>query len=229
MLRKCHLIAFLIIVSSFAIVPINAQDTGFYSNKLHDFTLNVPPNWIYQENYILVDGTSALVIFFPEEFSKSRGPLTSPNIMVRFENIAESKIPVLNATEIEKYELEYLRTNLPNAKIINHQVKSTSWGWESDVEIAIALDIPFIPPGEFHEEDRTFYFTNRESYTVSYLSPEEHYWKYHHVFEKSIDTLVIKGVAVPEFHEIALMVLGGSIVFGIIFTRRFTKFKVENS
>ena len=172
----------------------------------------------------MVDGTSALIILFPEEFSKSRGPLTSPNIMIRYENIDESKIPVLNATEIEKYELKHLETNLPTAKIINHEVKSTSWGWESDVEIVIALDIPFIPYREFHEEDKTFYFNNSESYTVSYLSPEEHYLKYHQVFENLADTLVIKGVVVPEFHEIALMVLATSFVGIIVFSRKFTKF-----
>ncbi|MGQ0606490.1 MAG: PEFG-CTERM sorting domain-containing protein [Candidatus Nitrosotenuis sp.] len=37
-----------------------------------------------------------------------------------------------------------------------------------------------------------------------------------------IDTLVIKGVAVPEFQEIVLMVLGSSIVLGIVFARKFT-------
>jgi len=38
-----------------------------------------------------------------------------------------------------------------------------------------------------------------------------------------IDTIVIKGVEVPEFQEITLMVLGGSIAFVIVFARKFTK------
>ncbi len=149
---------------------------------------------------------------------------------MKFENIAESKIPVLNAQEIEKYELEYVRINLPEAKILNYDVKSTSWGWESSLEIAGSMNIPFVAKGQFHEVDKTFYFKNRESYLVGYSAPEEYYYEYYPVYENMIDTLVIKGVAVPEFQEIALMVLGGSIVFVILFVRKFSKFTVtENS
>jgi len=61
-------------------------------------------------------------------------------------------------------------------------------------------------------------------YLVSYGTIESYFDSYHPVFEGVIDSLVIKGVVVPEFQEIALMVLGSSIAFVIIFARKFTKF-----
>ena len=178
-------------------------------------------DWVYRENYLLPDGSTFQVIQNPKEFEPMHF-LQSPIIFVKFENIPESEIPVLNEKEIEKYELEFLRTNLPQAKIINYDVKSTSWGWESSLEIVFSLNIPLVAKGQFHEVDKTFYFKNRESYVVGYYSPEEHYDRYFPVYEKMIDTLVIKGIAVPEFHEIAVMVLGSSIVLVIIFARKFT-------
>jgi len=109
---------------------------------------------------------------------------------------------------------------LPNARIVNYDVKSTSWGWESTGEAVVSLNVPFVAKGQFHEEDKTFYFKNRESYLVGYLAPEEYYDRYYPVYENAIDTLVIKGIVVPEFQEIALMVLASSIVLVIIFAKK---------
>lgn len=224
MLKKVSIIIISVIAVSFVTIPVLGQDMGFYSNKLYEFAFNVPMNWLYYEDYILPDGTTVQMITYPKEFGETLNVFESPNIMVSFENIPESKIPILNTNEIEKYELEFIRTTLPNARIINHDVKSTSWGWESSMEVAVSLNVPFVAKGEFHEQDKTFIFKNRESYTVSYLSPVEYYDEYYHVYENVIDTLVIKGVAVPEFQEIVLVVLGSSIVLGIVFARKFTKF-----
>lgn len=223
MLRKGHIITILVIAVSFTTIPVFAQDVGFYSNKLYDFSFNAPMNWRYYEDYLWFR-TNYQVILFPSTFDLPRDGMNSPHTFVKFENIAESKIPVLNAKEIEKYELEFLRTNLPEAKIINYNVKSTSWGWESNLEIVVSLNIPLVAKGQFHEIDKTFYFKNRESYLTGYLSPVEYYDEYYPVYENMMDTLVIKEVAVPEFQEIVLMVLGSSIVLGIVFARKFTKF-----
>lgn len=216
------IILIIILVSLFTI-PVFAQDIGFYSNKLYDFSYNIPMSWLYVENFPMPDGSTVQVVTFPKEFDPLKSIFASPNIMVKFESVPESKIPILNPKEIEKYEQEYIQTNLPSARIISHDVKSTSWGWESSMEVVVSLNVPLVVKGEFHEVDKIFYYKNRESYTVSYLSPIEYYDRYYPVYENMIDTLVIKGVKVPEFQEIVLVVLGSSIVMGIIFARKFTK------
>jgi len=175
---------------SLVAVPAFAQDVGFYSNKLYDFSFNAPMDWKYYENYLWF-GTNYQVILFPSKYDLS---IESPHTYVKFENIAESKIPVLNAQEIEKYELEYLRTNLPDAKIIYSDVKSTSWGWIYSVEFVVSMNIPFVGKGEFHEEDKKFYFRNRESYLVGYSSQEQHYQRYYTVFLGMLETLKIKEI-----------------------------------
>jgi len=79
-------------------------------------------------------------------------------------------------------------------------------------------------------EQKSFIFKDREAYVVAYFATGENYQRYYPVYENVLDTLVIKGVEVPEFQEIALMVLGSSIVLVIIFARKFSKFTVsENS
>ena len=127
MLRKGHIITISVIIVSLVTIPVFAQDVGFYSNKLYDFSFNAPTDWKYSEDYLWF-GTNYQVILFPDKFDLTRDSImNTPRTYVKFENIAESKIPILNAKEIEKYELEYLRTNLPEARIINYDVKSTSW------------------------------------------------------------------------------------------------------
>ena len=52
--------------------------------------------------------------------------------------------------------------------------------------------IPYIAEG------KTYYFKDRESYGMGYVSPEEHFDTYHPVFENVIETLEIKGIKVSE-------------------------------
>jgi predicted secreted protein with PEFG-CTERM motif len=203
---------------------VHGQEMGWYQNELYDFSFDIPMNWRYYEDYPLQDGTILQTLHYPKEFEPIYSIFDTPNIFVIFENIPESEIPNLNAKAIEKYQLEQLRVTLPNAKIINYEIKSTSYGWEFNIEYVVSLNIPFVVRGEFQEEYRVFYFKDsREAYLVGYLSPVEYFEPYYPVFENALDSLVIKGVVVPEFHEIALMVLGSSIVFVIILARRFTK------
>jgi len=224
-----YLVIILIIISiSLITIPVFAQEMGWYENKLYDFSFNIPKDWMYYENYAMLDGSTFQTLQYPKEFDPIYSVFDSPNIFVKFENIPESQIPVLNADAIEKYELEQLRVALPNARIINYDVKHTSYGWESTVEVVVSLNIPFVVRGEFQEEDKTFYFKDsREAYLVGYIAPVEYYDPYYHVYENAIDSLVIKGVVVPEFHEIAMMVLASSIVLVIVLARKFTK--SENS
>ena len=87
-------------------------------------------NWLYIEDHPIPDGTILQVVLFPQEFDEGFNVYNSPNIGVIFENVPESKIPNLNADAIEKYELEQLRINLPNARIINAEIRSTPYIWE---------------------------------------------------------------------------------------------------
>jgi len=231
-LRKGHILAIFVTVLSIITVPafavekgqVHGQQMGFYENELYDFSFDIPMDWYYYEDYTLPDGSTFQTLQYPEEFDPIYSVYDSPVIFVKFENIAESQMAVLNAKAIEKYELEQIRIALPNARILNYDVKSTSYGWESNVELVVSLNVPFVVRGEFQEEDKTFYFKNsREAYVVGYISPVEYFDPYYHVYENALDSLVIKGVVVPEFHEIALMVLGSSIVFVIVFARKLNK------
>ncbi len=221
MLRKGHILVILVIAVSFVTVPAFAQEMGLYENELYDFSFSIPMDWRYLENHRLPDGSTFQVITYPEEFDPIVSFFDAPIIFVKFESIPESSIPNMNEQEIERFELEHLRTLLPNAKVISSDVKSTSWGWEGTYDIVVSLNVPFVVQGGYHEIDKVFYFKNRESYTIGYLSPIEYFDSYHHVYEDVVNSTVINGVVVPEFQEIALMVLGSSIVLVIVFARKF--------
>jgi len=203
---------------------------GFYENELYDFSFSVPMDWLYQENYLMPDGSTFQVMTYPERFSPVGSIFDAPIVFVKYESIPEATIPNLNEKSIEKYELEKLRIALPSAKILNYDIKSTPWGWESTLDVVVSLNIPFVVQGEFHEKDTVFYFKDRESYTLGYVSPTAYYDSYLHVYDDVISSTVINGVVVPEFQEIVLMVLGGSIVLVIVIARKFSKFTgSENS
>jgi len=57
------------------------------------------------------------------------------------------------------------------------------------------------------------------------MAHENYYDHYRPVFDHAIDTLVIKGVVVPEFQEIAIMVLASSIFLVVVFARKFKVMK----
>ena len=64
-------------------------------------------------------------------------------------------------------------------------------------------------------------FPDRESYTVGYFAIEEDYFDlYKPVYDNVLETIVIKGVVVPEFKEITMIILTSSIVMIVIITRK---------
>ena len=216
---------------------------GFYSNELYEFSFEISREWLYWENFLWPDGiTTSQVVFAPREvtyetlqesgilsglsalYSGLPFPIDAPNISVTFENIAESKIPRMNIQEIEKYEREFVITNLPNAKIIDLDVKSTSWGWVASGKIVFSIG-----QSQLISETNTYYFKDRESYSVSYSAHEDIYDQFKPVFDHVIDTLIIKSIAVPEFQEIAMVVLASSIVLVVVFARKFKVMKILNS
>jgi len=44
-----------------------------------------------------------------------------------------------------------------------------------------------------------------------------------------LDTLVIRSVDVPEFQEVAMVVLASSIILVVVFARKFKVMKILNS
>jgi len=210
-------------------VPVFAQEMGLYENELYDFSFYIPMDWRYLENYLLPDGSTFQVILFPEEFDPLVSAFDAPVIFVKYESIPESSIRNLNEQAIERFELERVRLTLPNAKIINSDVKSTPWGWEGTFEVVVNLNVPFVAQGEYREIAKVFYFKNRESYTVGYLSPVAYFDSYDHVYEDVVNSTIINGVVVPEFQEIATVVLAGSIVLVVVFARKFKVMKILNS
>ncbi len=215
-------------------------EMGFYSNDLYEFSFEISRDWLYWENLLWPDGiTTSQVVFVPREvtyetlqesgiliglsalYSGLPFPIDAPNISVTFENIAESKIPRMNIQEIEKYEREFVITNLPNAKIIDLDVKSTSWGWIASGKIVFSIG-----QSQLISETNTYYFKDRESYAVSYSAQEDLYDQSKPDFDHVIDTLVIKSISVPEFQELAMAVLAGSIVLVVVFARKFKVLKI---
>ena len=196
--------------------PPEPVGIGFYENKAYEFSFNAPTNWKFQEN---ID--EAQVMIFPQGFSPLLN-LDSPKVIVVFENLPESEVPRLNGQEILEFHTDTIRNEL-GGKLIESDVKDTPWGWEISTEFIYLEDLGFGSSLQLHTEQRAFHFKDREYYTVAYFATDDYYDAYHPVFEGVIDSLVIKGVVVPEFQEIALMVLGSSIVFVIVFARKFSK------
>ncbi len=224
------------------IIPAYAQ-IGYYENELYEFSFEISKDWVFWENLLWPDGiTTSQVVFAPRVFTyetlQESGilsglsalysglpfPIESPIISVTFENILESKIPRMNIQEIEKYEREFVITNFPSAKIIDLNVESKSWGWVASAKITFSVG-----QSQLISETNTYYFRDRESYAVSYSAYEDIYDQFKPVFDHVIDTLVIKSISVPEFQEIAMVVLAGSIVLVVVFARKFKVMKILNS
>jgi len=198
------------------------QSIRFYENKAYEFSFNAPINWKFQENIGEVQ-----VMIYPQRFNPSLY-IDSPHVLVIFENLAESDVPRLNGQEILEYHTNIIK-NEHGGKLINSDVKDTPWGWEISTEFFYLEDLGIGSSLQLHTEQKAFHFKDREYYTVAYFATDDYYDTYHPVFEGVINSLVIKGVVVPEFQEIALMVLGGSIVFAIVFTRKLSKLRSDRA
>jgi len=228
-LRKGHILAILVIGISFVTVPAFAQEMGFYENTLYDFSFEVPTDWRYIENSVTTNGEPIQIALFPDGFN----PLLnteSPQILVIFENLGQSKVSSMTEKAVANYYLEKFRNEIPGGKLLFSDVESSSWGWTFTQKFSFPVSYGFASNPQLITEQTSFVFKDRESYIVAYFATEENYQIYYPVYENVLDTLVIKGVVVPEFQEIALMVLGSSIILVIIIARKFSKFTVsENS
>ena len=221
---------------------------GFYENELHEFSFNAPTSWNYQENVQLGDVPMFIVIVFPDEFSlssldKSQAGLydltpalsglqfqiDSPTIGVQYEYVSQSQVPVLNDRTVENYVSEQIRLVILNGKITSSNVESRSWGWIVTTEYFFNLNLGFGDSLSFLAEDKSYFFKDRDLYIVSYGSIEKYYDGYYPVFEDVVNTLVIKNVNVPEFQEIAMVVLASSIILVVAFARKFKVLKILNS
>jgi len=185
--------------------------TGFDENELYEFSFETPMNWRYIESHQSSGGRTDQVVYFPNEFnpeslgeSEQPGLLNifsglpiaydSPQILIQFEKITESKIPQLNSQELEKYEIGLTRLFVPGSIGIDKDSESTSWGWIVSSKGTISGRGESI---QYIVEGKTFYFKDRESYAVVYVAPDYYFDAYYPVYENVFDTLVIKGVVVP--------------------------------
>ena len=237
------LVSVCVIVSS-SIIPVFAQQMGFYHNERYDFSLEVPTNWNYQESVTITEKRIDPVILFPSEFHVSNAgddanlmdiqtamlgwefQFESPLIGMYFENIPTTKIKTMNENNIKDYYLDFVREEVPSAKITDIYSKTHSYGWEVGVTYHYDLDLGIGQPIPYVGIDKAFFFKDREKYTLYYGAPEVYFDDYKPIYDHAVDTLIIKSVKVPEFHEIALMVLVGSISFVIVLARKVTKIRV---
>ena len=214
---------------------------GFYHNERYDFSLEVPTNWNYQESVTITEKRIDPVILFPSEFHVSNAgdhanlmdmqtamlgwefQFESPLIGMYFENIPTTKIKTMNENNIKDYYLDSVREEVPSAKMTDIYSKTHSYGWEVGVTYHYDLDLGIGQPIPYVGIDKAFFFKDREKYTLYYGAPEVYFDDYKPIYDHAVDTLIIKSVKVPEFQEIALMVLVGSISFVIVFARKFTK------
>ena len=222
MLRKGHILVILVIGISFVTVSAFAQEMGLYENELYDFSFEAPTDWKFIENMVTANGEPIQVAIFPSEFN----PLLnteSPQILVIFENLGQSKVSSMTEKAVANYYLEKFRNEIPGGKLISSDVESSSWGWTFTQKFSFPVSYGFASNPQLITEQTSFVFKDRESYIVAYFATQENYQRYYPVYENVLDTLVIKGVAVPEFQEIAMMVLASSIVLVILFARKFSK------
>jgi len=214
------ILVILVIGISFGTVPAFAQEMGFYENELYDFSFEAPTDWKFIENMVTANGEPIQVAIFPSEFN----PLLnteSPQILVIFENLGQSKVSSMTEKAVANYYLEKFRNEIPGGKLLSSDVESSSWGWTFTQKFSFPVSYGFASNPQLITEQTSFVFKDRESYIVAYFATQENYQRYYPVYENVLDTMVIKGVAVPEFQEIAMMVLASSIVLVILFARKF--------
>jgi ribosomal protein L40E len=192
-------IAFVLLIPLFTI-PVFGQGMQFYENKLYEISFSIPNDWEYSENVQRFDGHTNLVEMYPSNFTPLSNTDITPEIHISFENIATSRIPILNNQEIEKVELDTVREMAPNAKIINFDIKETSWGWAVKAQFAIShQDVGLSDDAtKLYFDTAAFYFKDRESFIIGFAALDNYYDKYQPVFENLIDTLVLKGIEVNE-------------------------------
>jgi hypothetical protein len=164
---------------------------GFYSNKLYDFSVNVPTDWKYIENMVTANGEPIQVGFFPSGFNPLLN-VNSPQILIIFENLGESKVSSMNDKEVANYYLEKLRNNIPGGKLISSDVKSTSWGWIYTQKFSFPMNYGLGLNPQFITEQKSFVFKDREAYIVAYFATEEYYQRYYTVYLDVLKTLKIK-------------------------------------
>jgi len=224
-------IAFVLLIP----IPVFAQEVWFYDNEMFEFSFDVLEDWLLVEDF-WIGNEVYQIILYPSEFSAeslkdyeeyaseifSELPfvISAPHITVQFEIISEEKVPILDENTVKDYALERVKFSVPFADIANSDVESYSWGWIVRIESVFILDtgVDQIP---YHAIDTTYFFNDRESYDVGFASLEENFEVYFPMYENLLDTLIIKGVIVPEFGGIALLILTSSIVSVIIIGKKF--------
>jgi len=224
-------IAFVLLIP----IPVFAQGAWFYDNELLEFSFDVLEDWVFVEEFWIGDEVYQ-VILYPYEFSAESLKdseeyaseifpelpfvISAPHITVQHDLITEEKIPILDENTVKDYALERVRFSVPFADIDNSDVESYSWGWIVRIESVFILDsgVDQIP---YHAIDTTYFFNDRESYDIGFVSLEENFEVYFPMYENLLDTLIIKGVIVPEFGGIALLILTSSIVSVIIVGKKF--------
>jgi len=200
----------IIAIAFVLLIPLSifAQEMEFYENSKYEFSFNIPTDWKYLEDYHILEGTLNPVLLYPDDFSleslnesdELELPFAyqSPQISIFFEEVSIFEFTKFSNQYLEKVEREWLSSNLPNAKIINLNSESRSWGWIVSSKIMFSDDFESGETIPYIAEGKTYYFKDRESYGMGYVSPEEHFDTYHPVFENVIETLEIKGIRVSE-------------------------------
>ena len=195
------------------------QEWEWYENETYNYFFEKPADWLILENYQTLDGTILHTVIYPNGFDPS-SDIDTPLIGIVFENIPKTDVSPLNAKNLEDYYLEKLQKKNPDGEITFYETVTNSWGWE------IYTDTEFIQNNSVgdHQDmesfDNFYVFKNGESYHVSYDSTKENLNLYRIFFNRVLDTMMINGEAVPEFQEIAVIILASSIIMIVLFTRK---------
>ncbi len=216
------------------------EHMGIIESSRYEFSFEAPTSWRYQEGVSIDGETTYQVLMYPVEFSLENidqedanlvdlstafvglgFQIESPLIGISFANISTSEVPRLNPNELKESVLDTIRIGTPAAKILDSYVKTEPWGWEVSVVYAFDLNLGYGSGLPYIAQENTYFFKDREAYTIFYMAHENYYDYYRPVFDHALDTLVIRGVVVPEFQEVALVVLASSIVMVVVFSRKF--------
>ena len=206
-------IAFVLLIP----IPIFAQEVGmrWHQNELYDYSFDIPTDWYFKENYVTKNGNTIGTKLWVENLA-----YTPATIEIQFQNLPKSAVPELNAEAMENYLLDSF-LKLPGVRIIDSYSQTEYWGWTSSLEYRYLQSNT-----EPHGVITAFVFEDRETYYVKFWAVnEEEFDDYYPVYQRVLENLVIKSVAVPEFGSIAMLILVASIVFVVVLSR---KFKIMN-
>ena len=194
--------------------------TGSYTSYFYDESLYID-SWRDAEIDGLQPKDSFFVSYLFDNF------LIKPQLGAKQSLAENDSLPIITIT---RYSATPIPTGLNKLGLANHfhsvmdvwgkesrigSVDEHGWGWEVHDVISNGL----YKFDSHHIDERHYFFKDGSYYVVKIYTPR--YYEYDEAgTNKMLDTLVIKGVTVPEFHVVALMAAAGMAAMIVLLAKR---------